>query len=813
MGALEVRKAEQLAGEQPWNQREVDELGPTIMRFMEDLEPFYRRWAETWYTNLQFVYGNQAVRWSRKYGYAVDVDFLSRHPVVNQRAQTNITRVVAEALASFVYANLPEWAVEAAEQSSIKGKRFKRIVQNLLDAYMQRLCMDVELKNAALIYSVFGAVAADVGWDPIGGRMLDIPQFKKTQAPVFTDWMKPNPILGSLLASADPVLGSNGQPLVGTRWEPVLDAQGKQVINQAFAGDVRCDILTPFEYRRAVGSHGMHKTKYVQRILLLDYDEYLDRYANVPGKTKYWNQVQPIYSNDAVYRVAVRHFMRMQFVTPPGLNELTNRPEGIYRSSMFRTKVLVVEHWDQPHPIKWPRGRRVVVCNGDATHITEPTYATGKMDGWHQMSEAQWLTICPSSLSTGPINDVVAKNRELNIADSLAATAMRRNFGSQLLIKTGTGIDPQRFTGEPGMIHMVPDPYNIRWLHDDMPLPPVLAQLRQAIKDDVYETSGAGDALRGEKSAGAPSGYAQQIIREREEQRLATPRKTFEKFVASIGEKIFFSLVSNVVNLDDQVMGYLMRCAAGEYQVQDVISLVSNKVAMGVEVNVEADSMHLRSKATQQATMADMASQNPAVQQRLQGNPGVLDNFLEFFDAETLRDKSAAHRDRAQRENEQFADMLRLGPNALQGSEPVVILQDDDQIHLDEIDDFFVKNSDEIIRNPQMMTVILTHRERHRIQLMEKQGQVMPGTTQQVPAMMAQTGNTPAPPVTQIYQQTKMQEEQAQKAAQGKKPAGQGPSQPAPVGSGGPPQTAPGTPASKTPAGRQQASQGKVQPQ
>lgn len=801
MGSQEVIKAKAYSPELPWNQTEVDEIGPTVMKFMEDHEPFYKRWAETWFNNFQFIYGNQAVRWSRRYGYAVDVDFLQRLPAMNQRAQTNIARIVAEALSSLIYANLPEWDVETSEESSIKGKRFKRIVQKLLDAYMVRLCMDVELANAAMIYTTFGQFAADISWNPLGGRQIEIPKWQKTKAPIFTDYMAPNPFVGGTLNVPVQELTSMGTPLFEERWEPVLDQMGKQIIDKFFAGDVKVDILTPFEYRRSVSSSGMHKTKYVQRILLLDYDEYLDRYGSLGGKTKYWNQVKPVYTNPAIYRLAVRHFMRMQFTTPPGLQDLYNRPENVYRSSLFKNKVLVVDHYDEPHAIKWPMGRRTVICNGDATHITVPSYSTGKMDGWHPFVEAQWLTVPPNSLSAGPMNDVVQKNRELNIADSLIATALRRNMGSQLLVKTGTGIDPQRFTGEPGIIHEVPDPYNLRWLHDDMPLPAVLPQLRDQYKQDVYDTSGAGDALRGNRSQGAPSGYAQRIIQEREEARLAPARKKFEKAASGIGEKIVSCLKSNVVHLDQDVMGYLIRSAAGEFQPPDVIAFLTSPIGFGIEINVESDSMHLRSKATVQATISDMAN-NPAVVQRLQTDPKVLDEYLKFFDADKLRDKSASHRDRAQRENEQFMDLLRLGPQAMAGGAPGVLYQDDDQIHMDEHIDFLIQNSEEIRRNEQFLQFILTHIERHRYQIMEKQGQLMQGTSLQVPNMMAAARKAPLPTIPTIFQNTQNQAMMSQ--AQPTAPPPQGPTSPAPMGSGGPRLVGAQTPAANTPTAKMQ---------
>ncbi len=812
----DVRKAQRHSPEQPWNQTGAEDLGPTIMKWMEDQEPFYRRWSETWFNNFQFIYGNQNVRWSRKFGYVSSdsfSDYLKQLPAVNQRAQTNLARIVVEALSSMIYANLPEWDVDASDESSVKGKRMKRIVQKLLDAYMIRLCADVEIGNAARIFTACGQFAFKIDWNPTGGHQIEIPRWRENKSPVMSDFMAQSQATMGLLDVPTQALGSDGNPLFEKRWEPVLDAMGKQIIDKVFAGDVRLKTLTPFQYRRMVDSTGMHDTRSIQEIRLMDYDQFLDEYGNTPGKTKFYDQVQPIYSNPAIYRLAVRHFMRMQLTAPPNAAD-GGRNENIYRSSLFKNKVLVVEHYDAPHPVKWPLGRKVVVCNGEATHITVPQYQTGKMDGWHPFVEAQWLSISPSSMAIGPLNDVVAKNRELNIADSLVATAMRRNMGSQLLITPGKGFDPQRFTGEPGMIHEVMDVFAARWLHDDMPLPQVLPVIRQNIKDDVFDVSGAGEALRGERSPGAPSGYAQRIIEEREERRLAPPRKIFEKAVAGGGEKLICCLKTNVMSLDKAVMGYLMRAASGEFTTADVIAFLSTPLSYGVEINVEADSMHLRSKATEQATINDMATGNPAVQQRLQQNPKALDEYLKFFGAETLRDDSASHRDRAQRENEQFMDMMRLGPQGMTSGIPVVITADDDQIHIQDHQDFLIQHAEEILRNPQFYRVILEHLNRHHLQMSEKQQQLPQGTSQQTPQLMKQAEEQKPPQVAQIMalNQQKAQAAQAQQQAQqpppqsaqqAQRPAGApGPRGPRPMGQGGAPPQGTQTPAANMPAAR-----------
>lgn len=790
-----------LAPEQPWNCRKADEIGPTVMKFMEDHEPFYQRWAETWFNNFQFIYGNQSIRWSRRYGYAVDVDFLQRQPAINQRAQTNISRVVAEALSSYIYGTIPDWIVDAASESSTKGKRWQKITQKLLDCYVQRLCMDQEFATAAKILTTFGQVAAQVDWAHNAGSIMEIPQYKKVMAPIFGDWMAPNPFTQGLLEAPSQVMDGQ-KPRFEERWEAVTDDAGRQIVDRALTGDAKVTILTPFEYRREIGSHGMHKTKYVQRIRLIDYDEFLDDYGDVGGQTKFFNKITPVYNNPAIYKIAVRHFMRMQFTTPPIMNDIYKRPENIYRNSLLKNKVLVVEHYDKPHPQKWPLGRRLIIANGDCTHVTVPSYHYNKLHGWHPFVEAQWLNIAPSSMSTGPMNDVVAKNRELNVADSFIATSLRRNVGGQLLIKTGSGLDPQRLTGEPGMVHEVSDPFGARWLHDDMPIPPVVTSLRDQYKDDVYESSGAMDALRGEKPSGVSSGYAIRQLQEREEKRLASAKKSFEGFVSGIGEKLFFCVKQNAKKLEDSVMGFLKRSASGEFTENDVVALMTAPIDVGVDIKVNEGSMTIKSKATKLATMQEIG-QTQAVSQRLGQDAEVLDEYLKEFDMENLRDASSDHRERASRENYVFGDMLRLGPNMDGIQKPIVLFEDDDDIHIAKHTRFLLQNAEDAMKNELFLTQFLTHMETHRLQKQEKMGELMPGTSSQVPAMMQTAKQMTKPTVQTIYQKSILDQQAKEQNAQ-QQAAPQAPKQPAEPGSKGPPQTDPNAPAENTPTAASQ---------
>lgn len=785
MAVATSNKAALYAPDLPWNKFKAEDLGPCIMNFVNEHEPFFRRWAETFFENFQFVYGNHSVKWSKKYGFAVDHDFLRRDSAQNMRANTNLARVIAEALASYIFGNVPDWETEAMELGSIKGKRFQKITQKLLEAYMVRLLMEKEGRNAALTYVMYGQFAFEVDWNPMAGQLIEIPRFMKRMAPVYSTYMAPNMATGGLIEIPSQMRNERGEPIMEQRWEAELDKMGRQIVDKMFAGDVGINVLTPFEYRREIGSKGMHKTRYTQRFKLMDYDEFLDYYKNVGGKTKEFEKVRPVYSDPMIYSMAIRHFMRMQFTAPPVLDDGFRRQQNIFKSSLFRYKVFVVEHFDRPHPDKWPLGRRVIVANGQCTHITAPNYTTNKLDGWHPFTEAQWLATPPSSIATGPLNDVIRKNKEVNIKDSLVATAVRRNMGSKLLIKNGMGIDPQQFTGEPGEQLVVNDPYAVRYLHDEQPIPPVIARLRELDKEDIYESSGALEALRGEPSDGASSGYQEKQREEREEKRLSPARKEFEAAWSGAGEKLLACLKANVLKLDDSVIGFMKRSGAGEFSIDDVIAFLKTPIDFGVDVKVVKSSMAVKSRATHQANLQELAG--GVLNQRLTTDAKVLDEYLKEFDAESLRDSSAAHRDRATRENEVFLDMVRLGPDVEGIARPLVIFEDDDDIHMAEHAECMVKNFEEFRNNELLLTQFLEHQERHRLQKDEKMAKLMPGSSTQVTQMMAQAKQNQLPNVQTIYMdaQARKAQEFQMKGAAGDTQAPQAPRQPSGPGGGG----------------------------
>ncbi len=796
-------KAMSLAPEDPWNQTTPEELGPCITSFIEGHEPYFQKWAENWFMTMQYVFGQHNFRWSRRNGFAVDFDWLrqKRSPSSYVRAYTNIARIAVESLSSGLYSNMPSWDVDAVDESATSGRRQKKVVGRLLDGLFKTLQCDKDGAAAAFVFSMFGQMAFESGWNPMSGRVIEQPRLLKSQKPAFTSWMANNPIIqGGLIETPTMARDAAGKPYLEDSWGTARDGAGREIIDRIFTGNPQLNVLTPFEYRRAVGSGGMHKTRYVQIFRLMDYDKWLDIYGQVGGKTRFFNAVEPVYTTSA-YQFAMRFFMRMMYVTPPAGEEMGSR-WGSTMTGGLKHKVMVVEHFDEPHPLKWPEGRRVIVANGACTHITKPDYNTMKLDGWHPLSEAQWMNAYPSSVASGPMQDLVKKNQELNVMDSFIATAMRRSLGGQYLVKIGSGIDPNRLTGEPGLAHEVTDPFGIRILHDELAIPPVVAAIREMQKTDAYDQAGALESQRG-KSDDGTSGYQTKLFEEREEKRLAPARKAFRNAMASAGEKLIYALHRNVIKLDDALMGYLIANASGEFTPQDVVSFLSKPLNIGTQINIVENSMIYKSTASIKADLTQMA-QNPAVAQRLGSDARTLDKYLKAFDMDQLRDAAAPHRERAERENETFLDILRLGKNLEGISRPVVIFEDDDIIHEAEHTEFIVKYWDIVRNNPEFLMEFYIHIERHRLQKEEKEAKIMVGASLATGQMVTMASQQQPPDPQQISQDSQL------KALQAQMMAGQPTGPDMPKEGGAPPGAAPKSPtapAATTQAGQKQGAQ------
>ena len=106
--------------------------------------------------------------------------------------------------------------------------------------------------------------------------------------------------------------------------------------------------------------------------------------------------------------------------------------------------------------------------------------------------------------------------------------------------------------------------------------------------------------------------------------------------------------------------------------------------------------------------------------------------------------------------------MIRTGIQDNGANLPVVLFEDDDEIHIQEHSAAFIENAEEVQKNEILLKTYIIHMERHRLQQKEKNGELPPGTSQYVPSFAASAGMS-VPPKEQLV--AEKQQNDAQKAA------------------------------------------------
>lgn len=137
----------------PWNCTDPNDIGPAVMRYCYYHEPYFRKWSETWFVIMQYVFGQHNFRWSARNGYAVDSDILSKRTANNGvRSYTNIARIAVESLASGFYANNPTWEVDLVSDSATFGRKQRELFKSYLMVLLIRFWRQKILPQLVLFF-------------------------------------------------------------------------------------------------------------------------------------------------------------------------------------------------------------------------------------------------------------------------------------------------------------------------------------------------------------------------------------------------------------------------------------------------------------------------------------------------------------------------------------------------------------------------------------------------------------------------------------------------------------------------------------
>lgn len=770
-----------MTGVMPWQTNDRKQLEGAIYSLAIQADYENRRWAQKWFEQHQFVLGNQSFKWSRQHDFAVDVDFLRARRGDNYQCQTNISRVVLESLASSIYSQLGELEFNTIDHATSRGRRLTKTLEGVGECYNERLGMHQEFDYGSNVLTLYSRVYGKIYWDKNAGFRFKRPKQAPVKQPKMTTRLETDPVTGEQMSVPCPVLDANGQPEMIDTYQTLVGPDGQPIYEWAPNGDAAIEMLTPYEVR-AENARTFSRSKWIQQIRVMDYDDFMTEFASEPGAIdSEMRRVKGGIVSTTVRAMAYRHFLRAMFSSPPTLD--FNGQMSMTSMLAMKNKILVIEHFDRPteghkyNQTPWLReGRRSVLANGRLVLVSTPQYRVpGCAIGWHPYFEARWLIVPPSAEATGPMSDTVAKNREVNMTDNMMSIAVKRTAGGQVLVNELSGLDKNKITGEPGMTHYVSGNPNEAYaiMSDKQPVPPSLVNYRQQQIDDTWLVSATDDSLRGERSVGATSGYQARIYEERAQKRISKAENNWHEFCAMAYKKLFHCIQQNASQMDPSVVARIMRSAQGDITESDVYDYLKGPMDFGVDVSMKYGSMRLKSHATKIADLYE-AMKIPQVAEQLAADPSVLDKILDFLGLDMVRTLDADHRERARRENTWFYDVQHIRePEQLlaYGSDaPVVIWQDNDMAHLVEHMRDKVKNWDRYKKNPLVLSLHEAHCAWHEQNLKAKQNEQSPYIASTAPAMeqrAEQLGATPRNPLQELMQfrDQKAKEMAAQTAA------------------------------------------------
>ena len=704
----------------PWCVDDVDKLGNVVTNFYYNQSRMIAPKARQWFQNVNFFYGNQNLRWSNYLSAPVVSDFM---PLAGKRrsgafrTQSNFIRVVGESLLALIASRNAVPSVSVKSKFSTMSSLVKPIAKARLDYFNDHLELPIKFREAALGLIVFSEIAGKVEYCRSKGYMQKYQVMQEVQQPVMKVTQELDPASGLYMEMQVPdVDPMTGQPVTQTVTVPKRDSRGNVVFNHAWSGDTDFRIVTPFELFRDYDSD-FYESKRIGEVRIIDYDDWLSEYSELGGKTEYFDMVRPGASTDFVYQIMLMHFLRTKFMAPDGYSQ-TSSPFNSNWNLM--NKVLIIEHYDRPHPQKWPNGRKLVIANGMCTHrIMKQDYYTTKKDGWHPYNWAGWLVCPPVSFANGPIDDVISKQQDINYTETLINTKLHRAFGGVTLVKTNA-FDKDKLTGEPNQSIYTPNVNDaIRFAHDENAIEPAIPQIEDRKKDDLFTISGAQEAIRGERSENASSGFAQKVIDEREQRRLTPGKRSLEQYVKKAYEKIQ-ACDRATTNFSDPRVQELLKTALGNVTASQLKIYMDQAIDLGLDISIDADSMAYESEAAKKAEVRELLG-TPFGQIVFQ-SPELTDRFKDFFGLDDFKDQQSLHVDNAQCENDAFFALLYGSIDTMDlNAMPKVIPEQSDDIHLAEHDKFIITNQKSLENNPELFQLIITHKQHHEDQKIRKQ--------------------------------------------------------------------------------------------
>jgi hypothetical protein len=430
---------------------------------------------QNWYENLAFFAGNQYVRWDKSTNKLVTPE----KPSWRVRLTFNhiMPRVRTEHAKLTINRHVWEVLPATAEE---EDTNVAKVSTKFLDAKWRELEMDDTKEEAILWALTTGTGFVKTWWDE--GKYRD-----DNLVPLTNDEGIP--------------IDESGNPLPEDA-EPLMIPRQEQDGRFAPIGDIDCAAISPFEIIPDPSASKMDDCQWII---------HAKRWPKQIAEERWGIQLE----TDGE---AGNWFDKLKGMVASTFGRASNDSED-------EDMVLVLELWERPSQ-KYPDGRLVVVAGNQLVH-----------DGVNPMPQGELpfvmfrhIVVPGKFWGESIIKQLISPQKEYNRTISQITEIKNRTSNPQKLLPVSSGIDPDKWTGEPGLVI----PYNpvagqAPGYITPPPVQPYMFKLLEHNLSDLDQISGQHEVSHGQTPPGVKSGVAIRFLQEQDDTKLGPTARSIER--------------------------------------------------------------------------------------------------------------------------------------------------------------------------------------------------------------------------------------------------------------------------------------------
>lgn len=506
---------------------EQSPLGREIKEKLAECEAARTTVEPHWYMQREFLRGNHYATW---FGGALQDLRRDAAAMRKPRLVFNQSRVIVETLLAYLLRSSPYFTA-LPESGNPEHLARALAARRVLYSYWYRLECDEKLERTGMWTLCTGIGVQKVTWDPMLG-----PRLTRTER---------RPMVGPV--------GADGQPV--QLYQDVATGESP-------AGEVRIDVLSPFEFFLDPGAETLEDAQYAMHVTMRPVAELKRRYPALAERIV--PEQGPVGRGYA------------------GRSLVSHGASASFSSSRVRGRARVIEYWAIPTD-EYPDGLRAVVLTAGVADAG-PT-----PKGVAHLPFAVWQDrLVPGEfLADGTMRDILPLNKELDKRLSQAVDIANK-FRVKYIVPIGS-VDEAQITNEDGEIiefeyGKPPVPSN------PPPLPSSVVDLIKFTKDGSEEVSGALSVIQGKQHGEVRSGRQVAYLGQYGETRIGLHAKHLARFLSRLGSLVLKAVAANVT---EPRLGLIV----GPNREMETFYFKGADVENATTVRVETDSLLGLSKA------------------------------------------------------------------------------------------------------------------------------------------------------------------------------------------------------------------------